>query len=380
MSRSISSARRPRRARRQAAVAGKPPGRAQPAGRAHGIGRLDLVENCFVGTKSRGMYETPGGTILIAAHRGIELITLDRGAAHLKDELMPKYAELIYNGFGFAPEREMLQAAIDKSQEFVSGTVKLKLYKGNVAVVGRSIALVALRPGPRHLRGGQGHLRSSRCRRLHPLECVAPAHARAATEEIEAGEVVTLATRPCSVPQPKPLVFSYRLRTASWCPSPGHLLGRRVVTRRNAMADKSSFAAQEWTLLLESVMAAGMAVSMADTGGLWALLQEGFASGGALVKAKVDAGTNALIKAVVADLETGPGRSAAREGLQRNSPAPRLRTSRPSASRSCVRLRCCSMQRRPPMRLPSRHGSARSARPWPKLPRRAGFWASAVCR
>jgi argininosuccinate synthase len=107
-------------------------------GRAHGIGRLDLVENRFVGMKSRGMYETPGGTILIAAHRGIESITLDRGAAHLKDELMPKYSELIYNGFWFTPEREMLQAAIDKSQEFVTGTVKLKLYKGNVAVVGRS--------------------------------------------------------------------------------------------------------------------------------------------------------------------------------------------------------------------------------------------------
>jgi argininosuccinate synthase len=106
-------------------------------GRAHGIGRLDLVENRFVGMKSRGMYETPGGTILIAAHRGIESITLDRGAAHLKDELMPKYAELIYNGFWFTPEREMLQAAIDKSQEFVTGRVKLKLYKGNVAVVGR---------------------------------------------------------------------------------------------------------------------------------------------------------------------------------------------------------------------------------------------------
>ena len=107
-------------------------------GRAHGIGRLDLVENRFVGMKSRGMYETPGGTILIAAHRGIESITLDRGAAHLKDELMPKYAELIYNGFWFTPEREMLQAAIDRSQELVTGTVKLKLYKGNVAVVGRS--------------------------------------------------------------------------------------------------------------------------------------------------------------------------------------------------------------------------------------------------
>src|SRR5215510_1510564 len=107
-------------------------------GRAHGIGRLDLVENRFVGMKSRGMYETPGGTILLAAHRGIESITLDRGAAHLKDELMPKYAELIYNGFWFTPEREMLQAAIDKSQELVTGSVRLKLYKGNVAVVGRT--------------------------------------------------------------------------------------------------------------------------------------------------------------------------------------------------------------------------------------------------
>ena len=106
-------------------------------GRKHGIGRLDLVENRFVGMKSRGMYETPGGTILLAAHRGIESITLDRGAAHLKDELMPKYAELIYYGFWFAPEREMLQAAIDKSQEFVTGRVRLKLYKGNAGVVGR---------------------------------------------------------------------------------------------------------------------------------------------------------------------------------------------------------------------------------------------------
>jgi argininosuccinate synthase len=106
-------------------------------GRTHGIGRLDLVENRFVGMKSRGMYETPGGTILLAAHRGIESITLDRGAAHLKDELMPKYAELIYYGFWFAPEREMLQAAIDKSQEFVTGRVRLKLYKGNVGVTGR---------------------------------------------------------------------------------------------------------------------------------------------------------------------------------------------------------------------------------------------------
>ena len=107
-------------------------------GKANGIGRLDLVENRFVGMKSRGVYETPGGTILLAAHRGIESITLDRGAAHLKDELMPRYAELIYNGFWFAPEREMLQAAIDKSQEFVTGSVRLKLYKGNATVVGRT--------------------------------------------------------------------------------------------------------------------------------------------------------------------------------------------------------------------------------------------------
>jgi argininosuccinate synthase len=107
-------------------------------GKANGIGRLDLVENRFVGMKSRGVYETPGGTILISAHRGIESITLDRGAAHLKDDIMPRYAALIYNGFWFSPEREMLQALIDKSQEFVTGTVRLKLYKGNVAVVGRS--------------------------------------------------------------------------------------------------------------------------------------------------------------------------------------------------------------------------------------------------
>lgn len=106
-------------------------------GRAHGIGRLDLVENRFVGIKSRGMYETPGGAILLIAHRGIESVTLDRGAAHLKDEIMPKYAELIYNGFWFAPEREMLQALIDKSQELVTGRVRLKLYKGSVHVVGR---------------------------------------------------------------------------------------------------------------------------------------------------------------------------------------------------------------------------------------------------
>ncbi len=106
-------------------------------GRDNGIGRLDLVENRFVGMKSRGVYETPGGTILLAAHRAIESITLDRGAAHLKDDIMPRYAELIYNGFWFSPEREMLQALIDKSQEEVEGDVRLKLYKGNVIVTGR---------------------------------------------------------------------------------------------------------------------------------------------------------------------------------------------------------------------------------------------------
>ncbi|MAG96127.1 MAG: argininosuccinate synthase [Alphaproteobacteria bacterium] len=106
-------------------------------GGANGVGRLDLVENRFVGMKSRGVYETPGGTVLLAAHRGIESITLDRGAAHLKDELMPRYAELVYNGFWYAPEREMLQALIDQSQERVNGLVRLKLYKGSATVVGR---------------------------------------------------------------------------------------------------------------------------------------------------------------------------------------------------------------------------------------------------
>ncbi|UTW59264.1 argininosuccinate synthase [Kordiimonas sp. SCSIO 12603] len=106
-------------------------------GKKHGIGRLDLLENRFVGMKSRGIYETPGGTILLAAHRGIEQITLDSGAMHLKDEIMPKYAKLLYNGFWFSPEREMMQALIDKSQEFVAGTVRLMLFKGGVHVVGR---------------------------------------------------------------------------------------------------------------------------------------------------------------------------------------------------------------------------------------------------
>jgi argininosuccinate synthase len=107
-------------------------------GHDNGVGRLDLVENRFVGMKSRGVYETPGGTIMLAAHRGMESITLDRGAMHLKDELMPRYAGLIYNGFWFAPEREMLQAMIDKSQEAVTGQVRVKLYKGNVTVIGRT--------------------------------------------------------------------------------------------------------------------------------------------------------------------------------------------------------------------------------------------------
>jgi argininosuccinate synthase len=107
-------------------------------GGANGIGRIDIVENRYVGMKSRGVYETPGGTILIAAHRGIESLTLDRGAAHLKDELMPRYAELVYNGFWFSPEREMLQAAVDESQKYVSGKVRLKLFKGSVSVVGRT--------------------------------------------------------------------------------------------------------------------------------------------------------------------------------------------------------------------------------------------------
>src|SRR5438552_16287591 len=107
-------------------------------GRANGIGRIDLVENRFVGMKSRGVYETPGGTILHAAHRAMESLTLDRGAAHLKDELMPRYAQLVYDGFWFSPERGMLQALIDRSQEYVTGSVRLKLYKGNVIVIGRA--------------------------------------------------------------------------------------------------------------------------------------------------------------------------------------------------------------------------------------------------
>jgi argininosuccinate synthase len=106
-------------------------------GARHGVGLLDLVENRFVGMKSRGLYETPGGTILLEAHRGIEQITLDSGAGHLKDSIMPRYAELIYNGFWFSPEREALQALIDKTQEHVTGTVRVKLYKGSARTVAR---------------------------------------------------------------------------------------------------------------------------------------------------------------------------------------------------------------------------------------------------
>jgi argininosuccinate synthase len=124
-------------------------------GHDNGIGRLDLVENRFVGMKSRGVYETPGGTILLAAHRAIESITLDRGAGHLKDDIMPRYAELIYNGFWYSPEREMLQALIDKSQEDVEGDVRLKLYKGNVIV--EEVALFG-----RHIRRRSGRLARNR--------------------------------------------------------------------------------------------------------------------------------------------------------------------------------------------------------------------------
>ncbi len=115
-------------------------------GNKHGIGRIDIVENRFVGMKARGCYETPGGTIMLKAHRAIESITLDREAAHLKDEMMPRYAKLIYNGFWFSPEREMLQASIDKTQTFVNGVVRLKLYKGNVIVVGRQSADTLFNP------------------------------------------------------------------------------------------------------------------------------------------------------------------------------------------------------------------------------------------
>ncbi len=148
-------------------------------GKANGIGRLDLVENRFVGMKSRGVYETPGGTILHAAHRGIESITLDRGAAHLKDEIMPRYAELIYNGFWFAPEREMLQALIDKSQEPVEGTVRGEALQGQYVGDRPQVREEPLQPEARHLRGRRRRLRPARCGRVHQAERAAAAVAEA---------------------------------------------------------------------------------------------------------------------------------------------------------------------------------------------------------
>ena len=136
------------------------------------------MENRFVGMKSRGVYETPGGTILLAAHRGIESITLDREAAHLKDSLMPRYAELIYNGFWFSPERRMLQALIDESQHSVTGRVRLKLYKGNVSVIGRESPEQPVFAERRHVRGGPGRLRPVRRPGLHQAERAAPAAGR----------------------------------------------------------------------------------------------------------------------------------------------------------------------------------------------------------
>ena len=144
-------------------------------GKANGIGRLDLVENRFVGMKSRGVYETPGGTILLAAHRGIESITLDREAAHLKDSLMPRYAELIYNGFWFSPERRMLQALIDESQHSVTGRVRLKLYKGNVTVHRARKPEQPLFDEGGDVRGRPGRLRPGRRAGLHQAERAAAA-------------------------------------------------------------------------------------------------------------------------------------------------------------------------------------------------------------
>ena len=155
-------------------------------GRDNGIGRLDLVENRFVGMKSRGMYETPGGTILYAAHRAIESITLDRGAAHLKDELMPKYAELVYNGFWFAPEREMLQAAIDRVTGVRQRPRHAQALQGQCRGDRPREQVFALRSGPGHLRGRRGRLRPSRRRRLHQAQRAAAAHARPAPAQTEA--------------------------------------------------------------------------------------------------------------------------------------------------------------------------------------------------
>ena len=140
----------------------------------HGVGRVDLVENRYVGMKSRGVYETPGGTILHVAHRAVESLTLDREVMHLRDSLIPRYAELVYYGYWFAPEREMLQAAIDESQQNVTGTARIKLYKGNATVAGRKSAALALQSRHRHLRGRQ-RLQPGRRRGLHPPERAAAA-------------------------------------------------------------------------------------------------------------------------------------------------------------------------------------------------------------
>ena len=201
-------------------------------GRRHGIGRLDLVENRFVGMKSRGIYETPGGTILLAAHRGIESLTLDRGAAHLKDELMPRYAELIYNGLWFSPEREMLQAAIDSSQACVTGTVRLKLYKGGAAVVGRASHAQPLQRGACDLRGGRG-LRPARRHRLHPSQrlsgcgCCGAATARATPERGPSRQVGRAARSRgrCRVPTPAVMNRAVALSaTSAVCQVPGGLM------------------------------------------------------------------------------------------------------------------------------------------------------------
>ena len=160
-------------------------------GRANGIGRLDLVENRFVGMKSRGMYETPGGTILLAAHRGIELITLDRGAAHLKDELMPKYAELVYYGFWFAPEREMLQAAIDRVAGIRQRPRQAQALQGQCHRGRAREQIFALRSGAGDVRGRRGRLRSPRRRGLHQAQRVAAAHARPAAEKAQAALIAS---------------------------------------------------------------------------------------------------------------------------------------------------------------------------------------------
>ena len=189
---------------------------------ANGIGRLDLVENRFVGMKSRGVYETPGGTVLLAAHRAIESITLDRGAAHLKDELMPRYAELIYNGFWFSPERLMLQALIDRARRNVTGTVRLKLYKGGVQVVGRQAPQQPLRRRARDLRG-RHRLRPARRRGLHQAERAAPARARPPRARLSAlgaarprstSSTASAAATPTS---PRPRSSASRPRPAAAC-------------------------------------------------------------------------------------------------------------------------------------------------------------------